>query len=126
MGTVDPTPEQIQALMTLPADRPVVMVNLLEFRADGGVESYQRYGREVAPHLERVGARLIYSGSAEAQVIGDGTRPWWHAIVVVEYPSPAAFVEMVTDEGYREVHEHRAAALDSAELIATSSWAVAD
>lgn len=122
MSSVDPTPEQIKALLALPGDTPVVMINLLDFRPDGGVESYERYGREVAPHLQRVGARLIYSGSAEAFVIGEGPRPWWDAIVVVEYPTPAAFVEMVTDEGYLEVHRHREAALDAAELIATSSW----
>jgi uncharacterized protein (DUF1330 family) len=124
MSKVDPTPEQIQALLALPADRPVVMINLLAFRPDGGVESYETYGREVAAHLQRVGARLLFSGSAEAFVIGEGARPWWDAIVVVEYPAPAAFVEMVTDERYLEIHRHREAALESAELIATASWGV--
>jgi len=123
MSKVDPTPEQIQGLLALGADRPVVMVNLLKFRADGGVGHYETYGREVAPHLERAGARLLYSGSAEAFVIGDGPRPWWDAIVVVEYPAPSAFVAMVTDEEYLKVHRHRQDALDAAELIATASWA---
>ena len=33
-----------------------------------------------------------------------------------------AFVDMVTGEGYADVHEHRAAAFERAELIATSAW----
>jgi uncharacterized protein (DUF1330 family) len=41
-------------------------------------------------------------------------------IVVVEYPTPEAFLSMVTSEEYRVADGHRAAALDRAELIATS------
>lgn len=125
-STVDTRPVQFAALAALPADTPVVMVNLLQFNETGGRERYLRYGREVAPHLERVGATIRYTGTAPANVIGDGERPWWDAIVIVEYPSPAAFIEMVTDEGYQKVHEHRAAALEKGDLIATSAWELAE
>jgi hypothetical protein len=27
--------------------------------------------------------------------LGDGEKPWWDAILVVEYPSPSAFIDMV-------------------------------
>ncbi|MCV7198065.1 hypothetical protein [Mycobacterium angelicum] len=57
-----------------------------------------QYGREVAPHLERVGAHIVYGG-------------------VAPYPSPAAFFEMVSSVDYAEVHEHRAAALTRGDLI---------
>ena len=122
---VKTTPEQITALMTRPADAPVVMVNLLKFKTPGGLESYQRYGRDVAPHLERVGATVRYAGSAPAVVIGDGERPWWDAILIVEYPTPQAFIDMVTSPEYAKVHEHRAAGLERGDLIATSGWSVA-
>jgi uncharacterized protein (DUF1330 family) len=90
------------------------------------LESYLRYGQEVAPHLERVGATIRYGGTAPAVIIGDGEKPWWDAILIVEYPSPAAFVDMVTTEEYAKVHEHRAAALDRGDLIAASKWSVAE
>ena len=125
MGNVDPTPEQLRALAARAPEEPVVMVNLLRFRADGGAESYARYGREVVPHLQRVGAKVIYGGSAPQFVIGEGERPWWDAILLVEYPTPAAFLAMVTSEEYREVHRHREEGLESAELIATSAWTLA-
>jgi uncharacterized protein (DUF1330 family) len=121
-GSLEPTPEQFAALASRPADAPVVMVNLLKFKTPGGVESYQRYGREVAPHLERVGATLRYAGAAPTVVIGEGERPWWDAILIVEYPTPQAFIEMVTTPEYAQVHEHRAAALERGDLIATSTW----
>jgi uncharacterized protein (DUF1330 family) len=124
-NTLGPTPEQFAALAARPADGPVVMVNLLKFKASGGLESYLRYGREVGPHLERVGATVRYAGAAPAVVIGDGERPWWDAILIVEYPTPGAFIEMVTTQEYAKVHEHRAAGLERGDLIATSVWSVA-
>jgi hypothetical protein len=71
------------SLAARPADEPVVMINLLQFHADGGPQSYLRYVQEVAPHLERVGGTVQYAGAAPCVVIGD-------------YPSPV------------KVHEHRA------------------
>jgi uncharacterized protein (DUF1330 family) len=124
-GPLEPTPEQVAALTSRPADAPVVMVNLLKFKATGGVESYMRYGQEVAPHLERAGATVRYAGAAPAVVIGDGERPWWDAILIVEYPTPQAFIDMVTTPEYAQVHEHRAAGLERGDLIATSAWSVA-
>lgn len=123
---VDTRPTQLAALKALPADAPVVMVNLLKFNEGGGRERYLQYGREVAPHLARVGAEVRYSGTAPVNVIGDGERPWWDAILVVQYPTPSAFVDMVKDPDYQRVHEHRAAALEKGDLIATSTWTVAD
>jgi uncharacterized protein (DUF1330 family) len=123
--TLGPTAEQFAALTSRPADAPVMMVNLLKFNTTGGLESYQRYGREVAPHLERVGATVRYAGTAPAFVIGDGERPWWEAILVVEYPTPQAFIDMVTTPEYAKVHEHRAAALERGDLIATTTWSIA-
>jgi uncharacterized protein (DUF1330 family) len=123
---VDTRPTQLAALKALPADAPVVMVNLLKFNEGGGRERYLQYGREVAPHLARVGAEVRYSGTAPVNVIGDGERPWWDAILVVEYPTPSAFVDMVKDPGYQRVHEHRAAALERGDLIATSTWTMPD
>ena len=125
MTQSDDRPVNLKAFAHLPADKPVVMVNLLKFNDTGGVDSYRRYGVEVAPHLERVGGRIVYSGSNPHCVIGDDARPWWDAILIVEYPSPQAFVDMVTDPGYQKVHEHRAAALSQGDLIATSQWAPA-
>jgi uncharacterized protein (DUF1330 family) len=123
---LEPTAEQMAALAARPADEPVLMVNLLKFIPDGGRESYAHYAQEVVPHLQRVGGTVRYAGSAPAQVIGDGEKPWWDAILVVEYPSPAAFIDMVTNEAYLEIHHYRANALDRGDLIATSTWTMAD
>ena len=125
-SSLEPTPEQFEALAARPADAPVVMINRLQFRAEGGRENYLRYTQEVAPHLQRVGRAVRYVGGAPSVVIGDGEKPWWDAIIVVEYPSPAAFLDMVSNQEYLKVHEYRAAGLDRGDLIATSIWTMAD
>lgn len=62
MSSLEPTAEQLAVLAARPADAPVVMVNLLKFKPEGGLQSYLQYGQEVVPHLERVGATLRYAG----------------------------------------------------------------
>jgi uncharacterized protein (DUF1330 family) len=124
--SVEPTSEQVAALAARAADEPVVMINLLQFRGDDGRQSYVRYVQDVGPHLQRVGGTVRYAGTLPSVVIGDGEKPWWDAIIVVEYPSPAAFLDMVGTDEYLKVHEHRAAGLDRGELIVTSIWTFAD
>ena len=123
--TIETTPQQITALTARPADAPVVMVNLLKFKQPGGLTLPKvRAGSRPAPRACRWDCPL--RGTAPAVIIGDGERPSWDAILIVEYPTPAAFIDMVTSEAYAKAHEHRAAALDRGDLIATSTWSVAD
>jgi uncharacterized protein (DUF1330 family) len=124
MTNLEPNETQLSTLLTAAADNdaPVVMINLLQFGPDGAA-SYQRYAGEVQPFLEAVGATVLYAGDASHVVAGDIDEPWWDAIVVVRYPSRAAFVQMATSPDYRErAHVHRVAALESTQLIATDPW----
>ena len=120
-----PTAEQFAALMarrqTAGADGQPVEVQ--DPRGPGVLFALRAGG---CPHLERVGATVRYAGTAPAVIIGDGERPWWDAILIVEYPTPQAFIDMVTTQEYAKVHEHRAAALERGDLIATSAWSVAE
>jgi len=66
---------------------------------------------------------VLYAGDASHVVAGDIDRAFWDAIVVVRYPSRAAFVSMATNPDYHEhAHVHREAALQSTHLIATDPW----
>jgi uncharacterized protein (DUF1330 family) len=122
-----PTPEQIQALMTGPADQPVVMVNLLRFRprADApdeglsGEEAYRRYAGPMQAFVESRGGRFLWIGRVDSQVIGTGGEGF-HVIGLVEYPSRQAFLAIATDPHVQEIGVHRAAGLESQWLIAAS------
>lgn len=126
MPSVDPTPEQVAALVASQHEGPVQMINLLQFKPGGGVASYERYVAEVQPHLAAVGGRAVSFGAARQVVIGEDERPWWDAILTVEYPSVAAFLQMATSEGYQEIAHHRTDALSRAELIATAPGTLED
>ena len=119
MPAIDPTPEPVAMLTGLREQGPVSMINLLEFKKPGGAERYEVYGRAVLPLVDRAGGRMVWGGEPRAIVVGDDERPWWDAIVVVEYPSVAAFIAMVTSPEYAAIAHHRTEALDRAELIAT-------
>ena len=110
--------------MSLPQDEPVVMVNLLKFKGGRRRGQLPALRRGKPSHLARVGASVVWGGHS-AVILGDGAKPWWDAILLVGTPTPGAFLEMVADPAYHEVHEHRAAALDRGDLIATAAWALA-
>ncbi|MSO41940.1 MAG: DUF1330 domain-containing protein [Solirubrobacterales bacterium] len=89
------------------------MLNLLEFVPDGGAERYAEYGEAVAPLLERVSGRPVYAGSPDGVLIGEGG---WDLVVLVEYPTRQAFMDMVSSPEYQEIGHLRTEALARAEL----------
>lgn len=105
--------EAVAALRERAGDGPVVMLNLLAFKPDGGAERYAAYGAAVAPLLERVGGRPIHVARSDGALIGDGS---WDMVMLVEYPTRAAFLEMVTSPEYGEISHLRTEALERSEL----------
>ena len=103
INAMGPTPEQMQAFLALP-EKPIVMVNLLKFKPDGGAEAYGRYGQGVAPLLAKVGAKSLFAGSAATCLIGNGD---WDMIALVEYPKPQALVDMASSPEYQAIHHYR-------------------
>lgn len=98
------------------------MVNLLKFKTPGGIDSYLRYGAGVTPLLEAAGAAVRFSAANPSVIASGDGIPWWDVILVVEYPSPAAFLDMVFSEDYARVAGYRDAALERGDLIAISTW----
>jgi len=122
--TVDPTGADLKRYLQEDPGGPVVMLNLLSF-ADGGRVSYDQYAREIAPFLGKVGARIVYAGDTSTVLVApDGFT--WDAVLLVEYPSRAAFSQMVADPDYQGITELRTQALSHAVLQATTPWAEAN
>ncbi len=92
---------------------PVVMLNLLAFRSEGGRERYEEYGAAVAPLLGKAGGRIIWFGAPAAPLLGNGS---WDLVVLVEYPTRQAFLDMVGSEEYRAIEHLRSEALVKGEL----------
>ena len=124
-----PTPEQVQTLLTGPADQPVVMINLLRFkrRADAspddvrtGEAAYMEYARRMRQVVESHGGRFIWGGRVDSVVIGDGDAEF-HVAGLVEYPSRQTFVEIAFSDAVREIGDDRAAGLESQWLLASTT-----
>jgi uncharacterized protein (DUF1330 family) len=124
-GFVDPTRETFGAFRADDRPGPVHMLNLVRFRdraayEDGreatGAEAYAAYGRESGPVFSRLGGRILWRGRFELTLIGPGEEHWDECFIA-EYPSVAAFVEMLRDPVYREAVKHRQAAVRDSRLI---------
>jgi uncharacterized protein (DUF1330 family) len=124
-GHIDPTKEMFAAFRTNDRPGPIHMLNLVRFRAsaaypDGravtGAEAYAAYGRESFPVFSRLGGRIVWRGRFELMLIGPAEETWDECFIA-EYPSVAAFVEMIRDPVYRAAVKHRQAAVRDSRLV---------
>jgi hypothetical protein len=123
-----PTSEQIAELLSGPSERPVVMLNLLRFkpRADApdetlsGEDAYRRYVQAMIPFVESKGARVLWTGRIDSQVIGTGGETF-HMAALVEYPSREVFVAIATDPLVAEIGVHRSSGLEGQWLLAATT-----
>lgn len=125
MRTMQPNEPDLQALMQHDATTPVVMINLLKFKAttaDGetGEAVYNRYARNAAALVAEVGGRLLWQGRADHLIVG-GPEDRWDRVLLVEYPSRAAFALMLQLPEFATVQGDRQAALEETVLIAATT-----
>ena len=127
---VDPSRENFDAFKALPRDTVIHMLNLVRFRdraeypADHanagkgltGREAYAEYGRTSGPVFTRVGGSVVWRGRMDAMVIGPMDKQWDLAFIAC-YPNAGAFMEMVTDAGYKIAVINRQAAVLTSRLI---------
>jgi uncharacterized protein (DUF1330 family) len=92
---------------------PVVMLNLLSFQPEGGRDRYEEYGVGVAPLLEKAGGRIVFLGDPAPSLIGEDS---WDLVVLVEYPTRQAFLDMIGSAEYRAIAHLRTDALTKGEL----------
>jgi uncharacterized protein (DUF1330 family) len=125
MSYIKPRGEQIKRLAESGEEGPVVMLNLLRFaKAAGddsgksGAESYDTYGEQMRAIMAERGIKLLWRGRADSVVIGDDDADGWDMVLLVQYPSRKAFLEMAGSKEYDKVGEHRTAALVDSRLIA--------
>ncbi|HME75214.1 MAG TPA: DUF1330 domain-containing protein [Mycobacterium sp.] len=129
-----PTHSGVEALMADDSGRPVVMLNLLKFRAkavyaDGrpteltGRQAYDLYAGPMQKVIDAGGGKVLFGGDIASLVIGD-VADLWDTCVLVEYPTAAAFAAIVTSPEVAEIGVHRAAGLDGQLLIRVAQLAL--
>ena len=122
MGLNNPTGDQFRELRESSKTGTFVMVNLLKFSVQGrqegesGSKSYERYAQAVTPLLRKVGARLLWLGRVDQVFIGEPEDGFDH-VMLVEYPSRSAFLEMVSSPEYLVANQDREAGLEKTVLL---------
>lgn len=123
-----PSPAALERYLQCPTQGKVVMLNLLRFKRDAagdasaGRAAYARYGRRAAPLIARLGGCLRAQGGRVVD-LDDAAARGWDALTLVQYPSRADFIGMVTSPHYTPGHADRDAGLERTELIVCTSHA---
>ena len=119
---ISTTATQLAKLQGYPKDTPLVMLNILKFKAqtstnETGQEVYARYFKNASPFVEKSGGKLIWKGQVHNTVIGNSeNQP--HIVFLVEYPSVSHFFAMVSNPEYQKIAGDRSIALEYGSLIA--------
>ena len=98
---------------------PVVMLNLLRFRPDGGREIYQQYVDAVGAVSARYGVEVLYLGEGGPALAAEEGQAW-DTVLLVRYPSREHFAAMIRDPEYRAIEHLRAGGLLEAVLQPTA------
>lgn len=114
MPSIEPSPKQMRAFLAMDIEGPIHMLNLLKFKPDGGRTAYAKYSDNTTPLLTERGGKVVYHAVGKAAVIG-GEQ--WDAIIIVEYPSRDAFLDMIQSEQYKAGQHLRTEALEDSRLV---------
>lgn len=132
-GYIDPDRAAWDLFKSLPRDQPIQMLNLVKVKPKAtypeghpdhgkdlsGLDAYRAYGRTTAHIFARVGGKQIWAGKPQVMVTGPQSEAWDLAFIA-EYPTSAAFMEMVRDPEYRELVQHRTAGVEDSRLLRLS------
>jgi hypothetical protein len=136
---LDPSPENIRALIDRGVEGPIVMLNLLRFRevADyrdfpelappapiSGRAAYDRYIHHTRPFLEATGGSVVMVGVGGNFFVGP-TEERWDLALLVRQNSLTDFFSFATNEEYLAGVGHRTAAVDDTRLLPLTEIPVA-
>ena len=130
-NAVMPNDQQMAGFLEEGKDQPIYMVNLLKFKDKAtypdkretdltGEEAYAIYGQEVRRHLEKVGAKPIFSGKVSRLMLGE-VEDLWDVVAIAMYPNRKAMLDMLSDPEYIKSAQHRVAGLEGQLNIETNS-----
>ena len=128
---INPTQESGRAFIQRGIEGPVVMLNLLRFRAIAdytahpelapaapisGAEAFDRYIAHTLPFLKASGGDLLFLGVGGPYLIGPSDEHWDRA-ALVRQTSVQSFMAFASDEAYLAGIGHRTAALEDSRLL---------
>jgi uncharacterized protein (DUF1330 family) len=131
MRYLEPTQAAGRALIQRQIRGPVVMLNLLRFRAVAdysatpalapaapisGADAFARYVAHTLPLLRATGGDLLFLGAGAGFLIGPEDERW-DQVMLVRQHSVEAFLAFAADEAYLAGLGHRTAAVEDSRLL---------
>lgn len=128
---LEPTQEAGRALFSRGISGPVVMLNLLRFKAIAdytatpalapasaisGKDAYRRYMDHTVPFLRASGGELVFYGRGGQFLIGPSDETW-DAAMLVRQASLQSFLQFASNPEYLAGIGHRLAALADSRLL---------
>ncbi|GAB5518469.1 MAG: DUF1330 domain-containing protein [Rhodothermales bacterium] len=128
---IDATQDAGRQFVMRRLEGPVVMLNLLRFRAEAdysaspelapaapisGAEAYERYIAHTLPFLEAAGGTVLFSGMGGPWLIGPAAEQW-DRVLLVQHQSAAVFLAFARNPEYLAGMGHRTAALADSRLL---------
>jgi uncharacterized protein (DUF1330 family) len=129
MGYVDLTEEAMESICGRDLDEPVAMINLLKFRdvteptlglgpLSGRDCYFGHYVAGIAPIANRLGTghSPVYLNDVNScffATVGED----WDYLMVPQFPSRRAYIELITDPEYQQLMKYRSGALINSRLI---------
>lgn len=128
---LDPSDQNVAALMARRISGPIMMLNLLRLReiADysrspnlvppapiSGREAYDRYVEHTLPFLAATGGEVFYMGNGGNYLIGP-EAPGWDLVLMVRQKSLEDFLSFASNEGYLKGVGHRTAAVWDSRIL---------
>jgi uncharacterized protein (DUF1330 family) len=126
-----PTDMQLSAFAQGPLDEPVVLVDLLRFRARAayprdyegpkadvsGGEAFRRFFEVAKRCIEAQGGNIVWGAPAFLTIVGPPNERW-DEIMVVSFPNRKAFLKLQSDPVYEAALVHWTAALAETRIFA--------
>jgi hypothetical protein len=128
---LEPSQEAGRAFFSRGIEGPVVMLNLLRFRAVAdysafpalrpdapisGAEAFRRYIDHTLPFLRQSGGELMFLGEASAFLVGPAEERW-DMVALVRQSSVQSFLAFASNQDYLAGLGHRTAALEDSRLL---------
>ena len=127
---IDPNPVQLKNFQQCDQGTPIHMFNALKFKkfadygthrqAVSGQQVYrERYGRLAIACIHKSGGTLVADAQYQFTLIGANGDPrmgQWDEVVIAQYPSRQAFLNMLRLDTYQHALVHRQAALERTSL----------
>jgi uncharacterized protein (DUF1330 family) len=112
-----PKEANAELIASLPDAGPVVMVNMLRLRDRA---AYRRYSELTMPLIKARGGTVLWAGNGEAVAYGDAQGDRWDYVVLVRYPSRAAFLDMLRSNEYAAANVEREQAVERHVILAAA------